>query len=426
MKSTFATRSVLVLGVLLLLRGAYTEAKTWISFVNDSDFTGYYTAACLVHNHGNQFLYEEAASHTDPTEMGADPGTVFARTARARGITNVGLYDYPPTLADLLIPFTSVNIFLALCLWLGVNVVALAVAGLMLLKMAEIPPGTYFAWIVASLFLFRPVLECFYYGQIAVVLLLLLVAAVSLYLSGHKQGAALLMAVAGAIKLTPLIMVVPLFAWRDWKALRAFALWLVAILMAMMAINGTGTLNTYFVQELPSMASKIVDVTNHSLGTALQIFWLGTEKGTPSPVVAWVGRLLSLLVLCIAGWLSRAEKGKHPTRAEIVEIVAMFLLLSCCISPISWVHAYVLSIPALIILGKKLWRGRLGIPQTVLLGLFVAEVSTNRLISLARGSQLPAIYALAVLAPLLGIVLALTTLYRLRLDRRNGILLTEL
>ena len=36
-------------------------------------------------------------------------------------------------------------------------------------------------------------------------------------------------ALAGAIKLTPLIVIVPFIAWRDWKILPAIALWSLGI-----------------------------------------------------------------------------------------------------------------------------------------------------------------------------------------------------
>ena len=423
--SRFAIRALFLSIVLVMLLGIHSEARTWSSFVGDSDFTSYYTAACLVRSHLNSYVYEEAGQNIDPIQKKADPNTLFARTARVRGIPTVALYDYPPTLADLLKPFTFLSPSTALVGWLLINAAALLATGVMLIRMTGVEFSGVARFVLLLLFIFRPTLDCFFYGQISIILLFLLVAGLSLYAQGKKTSAALLFALAAAIKLTPLIMLIPLLAWRDWKTLRAFAMWCAAILGAMLVINGPGALGMYFLHELPAISSGAVDKLNKSLATAVQVFWSGSDASVPLPGVVWAGRLFSFAVLVYAGWLSRLKNGEKLMDRQRLRMVAVFLLLSCCLSPVSWVHAYVLSIPALMILGLRIWRGRSNAFEAALGVWFVVSLTSDKLFGWAATTGQPIFYYLEVMTPIIGLILGILELSRLRhernLERRDGI-----
>jgi uncharacterized membrane protein len=242
----------------------------------------------------------------------------------------------------------------------------------------------------------------------------MLVAGVCLYARGIRDGAALLFALAASIKLTPLIVIVPLLAWRDWKTLRALALWCTVIAAALVAINGPQTLNLYFLHELPHMASNTDVVGNRTLGSAILVLWSRLGAGASPLGAVWTGRLFSALVLFYAGWLSRLRDEDNPKRAFNVETLAIFLLLSCCVAPASWRHAYILGAPALAIWGKRIWKRQSTLTEAAAVALFILLLSTVRFLQQD------------LLTPLLGIALSILALHRLarerHLDGPNGVL----
>ena len=414
-----AIRMTFACVLLVMLVGIHTEVWTWKSLIDDSDFTCYYTAACLVRGHLNSYIYEEARQGVDPTQHKANPKTVFARTASAHGITLVSLYDYPPTLADLVVPLTFISPFKAMFAWFLINVAALLAAIVMLMRMIgmEFPGFARFGLFFLVIAIFRPVLDCFYYGQMPILLLFLLIAGLRLYEQDKKTRAALLFALAFAIKLTPLIIVIPLIAWRDWKTLRAFAIWCGVILGAILLINGPSALSQYFLHEMPAISSGEVSWFNLSFATTVQIFWSGPGVSVPLAGVAWAGRLLSFAALLYAGWLSRLKDGEMLLDSQRLRMVAAFLILSCCLSPVAWIHAYVLSIPLWMIIGQRMWRGRATAFETVL-GIWVfLSLTSDKLFGLGDIFRMPFFFYLAVMTPVIAVFLGIMELSLLGRER---------
>ena len=104
------------------------------------------------------------------------------------------------------------------------------------------------------------------------------VAGLYFYLRNRTVPAALMFALMTAIKITPLIVVVPLLAFRDWKQLRAFVLALAALLIGISLVNGEGLLHQYVEHVVPAMSTGVVSFQNRNLGTALQIAWQRTDQ----------------------------------------------------------------------------------------------------------------------------------------------------
>ena len=109
--------------------------------------------------------------------------------------------------------------------------------------------------VAAAVLLFRPTLNTLYFGQVTIVLAFLLTIGFCLYVHGHKYIAALLFALAIAIKLEPIVVIIPLIAWRDWKCLRSIAVWCIFLGLGLWAINGSYALDLYFLHDLPAMSA---------------------------------------------------------------------------------------------------------------------------------------------------------------------------
>jgi hypothetical protein len=409
MKYNFKLRIILAFIALIIVVGAYSATK-WDSTRNRGGFDVYYTAACLVRSNQSSHLYDEAEQHTNPQLKFAEPTTVFAQTASAHGIPRVMLYIYPPTLADLLTPLTLFPPAAALIVWNLLNLAMILLVSGLLMRMLGVLNLLPVSLVAVLLLLFRPTLNCLYWGQVSILLLFLVVAGFSLYAHGQKNMAGLMFALAAAIKLTPLVVIVPLIAWRDWKSLRAIALFGAVILAALRMVNGSGALNLYFLHQLPSMSGGDLGggdfSNNRSLGNIFYEYLRGSGPAVTPIWLVWVVRLVSAFVLCHAGWLSRLKKGDKLADGERLETFSIFLLLASCISPYSWLYAYVFCAPILVIAGKRIAERRLNAAETTLVMMFLLSLSTS-------GFHMP------MVTPLVGIALGIVGLYRLRAERRT-------
>ena len=397
---TFLTFGLLAL---TMVRAAYIPfAEAFTNGGTGLDFKCYYAAAWMVRSHSSAAIYSGIGKDVDPTETSPDPDSIFARTARAHGVPDVYAYVYPPTLADLLVPFTFVSVSTALHAWNALNIVALVAAGILFVRAPGQDLSRYVVPFLFYLFVSTPTVDCLLYGQVPILLLFLMVCGINFYVRGNKYRAGLFFALAAAIKLTPLIVVIPLIAWGDWKGLRAIALWCVVIGGILLAVNGPGVLDQYFFHVLPSMGSTAIDTDSRSLNTVIRVLWTRSEAGIAPLGAIWLGKVLSVLAVCFAGWLSHTSRADNTEGAARVETIAIFFFLSACIAPVSWRHAYLLAAPALLFLGKRTWEDQSTIFEDVILLTFFVALTTNRFLEQS------------LLTPLSGIVLCFLGLYRLR------------
>jgi hypothetical protein len=117
-------RIAFAVAVFVVLINGFSDARLVVKYLdyfhnnpNDfpafyalSDFSGYYIGAWIVRNGQSANLYDFSKRKIDPViDEDTDPGSVYSRTTLAHGFANVTLYDCPPTLADLMIPFTTLS-----------------------------------------------------------------------------------------------------------------------------------------------------------------------------------------------------------------------------------------------------------------------------------------------------------------------------
>jgi hypothetical protein len=399
--------SKLIVGVVFLVTALYAARQAYLAFAGEqpygNDFRCYYTAAWLVRTGQTRDIYLSVRDRDpllDRDYIGS--GTAVSRTAAEHGVTTkyIELYDYPPTLADLISPFTFLPFSTAMMVWYLLDIPALVWAAFLLSRMPGLSLSGRFLPVLAFL-LGPPTISCLLVGQVTIYLFLIVVAGMVLYAREMTYSAAFLFALAIAIKLTPLILIIPLVAWRDWKTLRAVALWGVAILAALSMLNGWESLSLYFFHEMPRLGTKF-DFLNRSLVSEMQVLWSRSPKGTSLPGVNMAGKVIAVLGLCYAAWQCRSKSVRNLSLEFKVECIAYFLLLSCCLSPVGWVHAYLLGAPALVICGKRIWDGHAKTFEAILFLLLIAALATNTVLPLA------------VIAPLPCLALGLLGLHRLK------------
>jgi hypothetical protein len=413
-RNTIERVCLVLVGLVFIASAVQGGLQVVSSHGSQRDFRVYFTASSMIRNHEGSHIYDQAADGADPQLQWADPNTLFAEHARKLGLDEVKLYVYPPLLADMLVPLAFLRLASAEHAWLLLNAIFVLAATLIMARMFS-PNRVRWFWppLLVAVLLFRPTLDCFFLGQISILLLLLQAAGLYFYFESRTVPAALMFAVITAIKITPLIVIVPLLAFRDWKQLRAFVLALAALLIGICFVNGEGLLRQYVEHVVPSMSAGVVALQNRNLGTALQIAWQRTDQLPALRSISLLGKLLSLAVICYAGWLSRFTPKSDFARKTAV--LMLFFLLGCCLAPVAWRHSYVLAAPALAVLVPKAWKGRMNAVEFIALCCFLPLVLGLGFTQWASDTGNPLLLDAAMLGPVAGIALTLALLYgRLR------------
>jgi hypothetical protein len=424
-------RIAFAVAVFVVLINGFSDARLVVKYLdyfhnnpNDfpafyalSDFSGYYIGAWIVRNGQSANLYDFSKRKIDPViDEDTDPGSVYSRTTLAHGFANVTLYDCPPTLADLMIPFTTLSPLIGLIVWQALNLPMLLGSSLILTRLLELKGLGLEILVVVFLFMFRPTWEALSRGQITIALLLVVLGGLSFYRRNQMRLAGLMFAFAAAIKLTPLIVIVPFLAWRDWRILRSLASWGAIIVGALLLVNGPSTLWQYVFHVVPSMGNKAIVILNLNLISAVEVFWYGSDGPAPAVGVVGAGKVLSILVLCYAAWLCRPRSTERMNDSRKVAVLSVFLLLSCCISPVSWMSAYVLAAPALVVCYAQALEKRTNSIEAILALSLLPSFMTGRFARLATDTGRPIFYYLQMMTPIIGVALAFVMLLRLRTE----------
>ncbi len=388
-----------------------------------ADFQVYDAAAEVVHEGKSIHMYDDADTGSRFELKFVNPALPLAQAANHIGIDRVRLYIYPPILADILVPLTFVPAIVAARLWLAFNLLALVVTALLLARMLQVPllslPSA--ALVIGALLLFSTGMALLW-GQITILLLLLWAFGMLAYQRGWLAASAAAFALATLIKLTPLLVVVPFFFWREWRWLRAYVVSLLVLVGLVCLINTPASLTDYFVHVIPSMSGGgTPDLENKSLLSSMQLLYVGLHGGvvkhvvipTPPALVSAAKAAAFALLLVALALVARLGKGMSFTDRRMT--LALFALLSVCVAPISWKHAYVVALFPLALLWADAFRKQVTTPALLLLTFCSVELGSFFFDSVAvKLTHGPLLGILAFLAPGTGIALSLVLLARMR------------
>ena len=347
------------------------------------DFNVYYTASALAIEHQGNAIYSGSDNGVDPQLRVAAPETAFARKAHQLGLNRVMLYVYPPMLADALIPLTLLPLASATQLWLVLNLAALFLIAFMITQLVHCKFVSFSGLVVLiALFVSQPVIASLTFGQITIILLLLWTWGTRLYQRGSVTSSAVVFALAAAVKLTPLIVIVPVLIWRDLRWLRAFALSGVAIILIMCLVNTPSALVDYFMNVMPSMSRGIPLHLNESISSSAQCLYLAVlgepidHASMPVPrLVVTVAKLASLLVIGVAALLVWRQR-RDLRMSDRLLTLALFAMLSASASPVAWRAAYTVALLALALLWGEALHGARVTLQVILLAVCTVAITS--------------------------------------------------
>lgn len=270
-------------------------------------------------------------------------------------------FTYPPLAAIAFCPFAWLPLPAAsaaiTCTTLAALIIAMAIvlAGLAVSPGPRTAPGPdwlHRTWLAAAIVapavvLFEPIRSNFNFGQVNAVLMALVIADCVPRRTPWPRGA--LLGLAVALKLTPAVFVLYFLLRRDGRAaLTTVASFLVAALAGFaLAARDSWQYWTDTIRNTDRIGGAALN-TNQNLAGALARLALTDHQRS----VLWAAG--SVLVLAITLWATRRVLGAgEPVLALIC--VALFGLL---VSPVSWSHHWVWTLPAIVVTGVLAYRRR--------------------------------------------------------------------
>jgi len=267
-------------------------------------------------------------------------------------------FVYPPFAALVLVPLGLLSLGRAAVLWTLLQLGLTAVLALVVYRTASNPPGPT-PWdrrkrallIVLGLIVSNPVAHSTELGQLSLLVVTLVVVDVVL-LPARWRG--VLVGVAAAIKLTPLIFVPFLLLTRQWaSAARTTATFALAGLLGFLVMPADSW--RYWTQLVFDSArmGELAWLRNKSLRGFLARWDIGGAYQTQ----LWL--VLAVVVFVLGMWTA----WRHHVRGEEYRAILIVGMLSTVVSPISWTHHLIWLVLAWFVLALEVdrWERNLGV-----------------------------------------------------------------
>ncbi len=255
-------------------------------------------------------------------------------------------FTYPPTALFALSPLSLGSIHLVEALWWSVNALALVVILYLGIRTALEIPKARSLWIALAFapivgLAFEPLRSNTTYGQINVVLLLLVVVDITRV---PQRVSGVLIGLAGAIKLTPLTYLLYFAVKGTWRSILRGVLSFVGIEAVTFAVIPSASRAYWFHRAFdPGRTGTIGSWRNQS--------WYGLVHRWPftphSAIISW--SVLSLLTLGAGVFLVR----RLVLRDRKIDAIVALGMCAELISPISWSHhwVWIVLVPVLLLRG---------------------------------------------------------------------------
>ena len=305
----------------------------------NTDFPNYYVAARLVREgYPTDRLYEWDWFARQKDRMQVDQPLA-------------GFIPHTPFCALVLLPIANLQPLTAKRVWIATNLaMLLALAGLF----AQISRISWRWWTIGSLF-YVPTIRNLEYGQLYILILLLLTGALCLYLHRWNAWSGFLVGVAAALKIFPAVFILYFVRKRDLRALAGFLAGVAVPLIACLFVFRPHLLLTFATQVLPAAlrgeANDPYNLTAASMSSLLHHLFVFEPQWNPHPL-AHMPVLLAVLQP-ILQWLVLGStalvisQDKDPRRVSLEWGVLVVASLAASTMPASY-HFVLLLLPVAI------------------------------------------------------------------------------
>jgi hypothetical protein len=297
----------------------------------------------------------------------------------------LGRNVHPPTAVLLGVPFGRIS-YRSAFFWWNVFGLGCLIAAIVLIVGGQRPVAWTRLIALSALLLLSPHLASqFVYGQLSLILLLLLSGAGLAWAADRRGLAGTLVGLAAAVKVFPAVLGWLFLVRRDARGLIGVVAGFGVASALTWSLLGTNAYVDYFRDVVPEAWEWRGAATNSSMaGVWSKLFDPGPRGGhvvplRPDPLLARGLTALSAVAILTA-WgciIARSRDQWDRQMAFAVGCVAMLLL-----SPIAWEHYVILLLPAIVVFWDAT-RGDLGRRLAVLTAIVLLNVPLHRWVSRA-------------------------------------------
>jgi alpha-1,2-mannosyltransferase len=248
------------------------------------------------------------------------------------------VFKVPPFYGMLFTPFVTQDGFRVLLFHRILNVILLAAAALIWLRMWNLRLVSVAGAGVLILLNFRPFADTLAFGQIDLALLLILTLALWALRSERDVAAGVLIALGTLFKIYPVLLLAFLIIKRSGRGLLGFALGMLLFNGAALAIMGWEMHRVYAFEVVPRIGGTTAWVENQTIsGFITRLVSSPRDSGIfPDRTIALIATLISGAVAFGACVLSFRPTERKTTTFTLQ--YSQFLLLMVLVVPAAWMH----------------------------------------------------------------------------------------
>lgn len=309
------------------------------------------------------------------------------RTDLFGDVRSPGLVDlievnaHPPLSVLLALPFAALPYEAASWAWELTGLLAFGALWWLILDGTGLRPKTPAGWVAATAagLSYPAVLDSAIFVTLSPYVSLLLVGTWYAYRRGRPGWAAILLALAIAIKLYPALVAAAFLLRRDWRTPLRVAGWTVALGVLSLPLVGVAAYREY-LEVLPRIAWWTLVPGNWSLPGTIGRWVLGGPTATTGvdgqalASVLTVAACASVVALPCLGALARSSGPVGGPRPAFDPLYACMLLVVLLVSPLSWAHYSAPALLAYLLLARTAFgeHGSPALQRTLVLIAFAA------------------------------------------------------
>jgi hypothetical protein len=242
-----------------------------------------------------------------------------------------------PSWIILLRPLTFASEVTAYRIWFCINVVALGISLFLLLRDVR-RLDFYEKWILAGILLmYPPIATTFWFGQSAIILLLILTLFFHEYRQGHDAVAGILLACAAVLRAYPVALLGYVVARRRWRLFAYTTVGCIVLMLLTTVIAGPSVVATYVGNVLaPNTLNQPTALLqyprNLSVGRLVRFILLNgagvAEDSVIATTLAFASQAALLAFAFVVTWYNSEERLNF----------ALWIITVTMCSPIVWKH----------------------------------------------------------------------------------------